>query len=170
LGTPVWSRYLYTLSLSILLVLLAAVPLTKRALAFRGRPEDLYRDLTGRLTDLLPPCGTGTKIAGSPALTPTERLLLLAGAVGVEEEPFREFARAYSESLYAPGASASHPLVARAHRRALRQLASLPRWRRALGSINPASLFSRARVRLTALQARTGKALRAEVKGFRRKG
>ncbi|MDQ5814080.1 MAG: hypothetical protein M3289_05095, partial [Actinomycetota bacterium] len=77
--------------------------------------------------------------------------------------------RAYSESLYAPGASASHPLVARAHRRALRQLASLPRWRRALGSINPASLFSRARVRLTALQARTGKALRAEVEGFRRK-
>ena len=169
LGTLVWSRYVYTLSPIILLVLLAAVPLTKRALAFRGRPEDLYRDLTGRLRDLLPPCGTGTKIAGSPALTPTERLLLLAGAVGVEEEPFREFARAYSESLYAPGASASHPLVARAHRKALRQLASLPRWRRALGSINPASLFSRARVRLTALQARTGKALRAEVEGFRRK-
>ena len=169
LGTPVWSRYVYTLSPSILLVLLAAVPLTKRALAFRGRPGDLFRDLTGRLRDLLPPCGTGTKITGSPALTPTERLLLLAGAVGVEEEPFREFARTYSESLYAPGASASHPLVARAHRRALRQLASLPRWRRALGSINPASLFSRARVRLTALQARTGKALRAEVEGFRRK-
>ena len=170
LGTLVWSRYVYTLSPIILLVLLAAVPLTKRALAFRGRPEDLYRDLTGRLRDLLPPCGTGTKIAGSPALTPTERLLLLAGAVGVEEEPFREFAQAYSESLYALGASASHPLVARAHRRALRQLASLPRWRRALGSINPASLFSRARVRLTALQARIGKALRAEVEGFRRKG
>jgi transglutaminase-like putative cysteine protease len=169
LGTPVWSRYVYILSPVLLLVLLAAVPLTKRALASRGRPEDLYRDLTGRLRDLLPPGGNGTKIADSPALTPTERLVLLAGAVGVEEGPFREFARAYSEALYAPGAGASHPLVARAYRGALRRLASLPRWRRALGSINPASLFSRARGRFAALQARTGKALRAKFEEFRRK-
>jgi hypothetical protein len=165
----VWSHYVYILSPILLLVLLAAVPLTKRALASRGRPEDLYRDLTARLRDLLPPGGTGTKITDSPALTPTERLLLLAGAVGVEEGPFREFARAYSEALYAPGASASHLFVARAYRGALRKLASLPRWRRALGSINPASLFSRARGRFAALRARTGKVVRAKVEGFRRK-
>src|ERR687890_2857485 len=34
LGTPVWSPYVYTLSPIIMLVLLVAVPLTKRALAF----------------------------------------------------------------------------------------------------------------------------------------
>jgi transglutaminase-like putative cysteine protease len=56
-------------------LLVAAVPLAKKALVLRGRPEDLYRDLTGRLRDMLPP-GRGV-IADSPALTPTERVLLL---------------------------------------------------------------------------------------------
>ena len=60
------------------------------------RPEDLYRDLTGRLRDVLPP--GRSVIADSPALTPTERILLLAGAAGVEEEPMEEFARAYSDT------------------------------------------------------------------------
>jgi transglutaminase-like putative cysteine protease len=166
---PVWPRYAYVLSPILLLVLLLAVPLTKRALASRGRSEDLYKDLTGRLRDLLPPGGAGTKVAGSPALTPTERLLLLAGAVGIDEGPFREFARAYSESLYAPDMSSSRPVLARAYRGALRELAGLPRWRRVLGAINPASLFSRVRWRLAALRARAGKALRAKVEGFRRK-
>ena len=165
---PDWPRYAHVLSPILLLVLLA-VPLTKRALASRGQPEDLYKDLTGRLRDLLPPGGAGAKVAGSPALTPTERLLLLAGAVGIDEGPFREFARAYSESLYAPDVSASRPVVARAYRGALRELAGLPRWRRALGAINPASLFFRLRRRLAALRARAGKALRTKVEGFRRK-
>jgi transglutaminase-like putative cysteine protease len=166
---PVWPRYAYVLSPILLLVLLLAVPLTKRALASRGRPEDLYKDLTGRLRDLLPPGGAGAKVAGSPALTPSERLLVLAGAVGIDERPFREFARAFSESLYASDVSASRPVVARAYRGALRELAGLPRWRRALRAINPASLFSRVRWRLAALRARAGKALRAKVEGFRRK-
>jgi transglutaminase-like putative cysteine protease len=164
---PVWLRYAYVLSP--ILLLLLAVPLTKRALASRGRPEDLYKDLTSRLRDLLPPGGAGAKVAGSPALTPTERLLLLAGFLGVDEGPFREFARAYSESLYAPDVSASRPVVARAYRGALRELASLPRWRRALGAINPASLFFRVRRHFAVLRTRTGKALRAKVEGFRRK-
>ena len=60
-------------------------PLSKRALLARGRPEDLYRDLTGRLRDVLPP--GRSIVADSPALTPTERILLLAGAAGVEEAP-----------------------------------------------------------------------------------
>ena len=166
---PAWSRYAYLLSPILLLILLAAVPLTKRALASRGRPEDLYRDLTSRLRDLLPPGGAVAKVADSPALTPTERLVLLAGATGIAEGPFRKFARAYSESLYAPNAGASFPLVARAYRVALREFASLPRWRRALGSINPASLFSRARGRLEVLRTWTAKALRAKVQRFRSK-
>ena len=166
---PVGYRYSYVLSPIPLLILLLAVPLTKRALASRERPEDLYKALTGRLRDLLPPGGAGTKVAGSPALTPTERLLLLARSVGVEEGPFREFARAYSEGLYAPGASATRPGMARAYRGALRELAGLPWWRRALGAINPASLFFRVRRCLAVLRMRLGKALRAKAEEFRRK-
>jgi transglutaminase-like putative cysteine protease len=169
---PVWPRYVYVLSpilLLLLLLLLLAVPLAKWALVSRGRPEAFYKDLTGRLRDLLPPGGAGAKVAGSPALTPTERLLLLAGFLGVDEGPFREFACAYSESLYAPDVSTTRPVVARAYRGALRELASLPRWRRALGAINPASLFFRVRRRFTVLRTRTRKALRAKVEGFRRK-
>jgi len=166
---PIWYQYSYVLSPIPLLILLLAVPLTKRALASRERPEDLYKALTGRLRDLLPPGGAGAKVAGSPALTPTERLLLLARSVGVEEGPFREFARAYSESLYAPDASATRPGTARAYRGALRELAGLPWWRRALGAINPASLFFRVRRCLAVLRTRLGKALCAKAEEFRRK-
>ena len=121
--------------------LVALIPLTKRLLAARSRPEELYRDLTGRLRDALPP--GRASLADSPALTPTERLTLLAGAVGVSTGPFREFARAYSESLYAQDPRAN---TARAHRKALREYHdSLPAWRRFLAALNPASLLLRAR-------------------------
>jgi transglutaminase-like putative cysteine protease len=147
---PAWPVYAVAAAL-----LLAAAPLAKRLLLARGRPEDLYRDLTGRLRDVLP-LGRGT-LADSPALTPTERIILLAGAAGVEEEPFAEFARAYSDHLY----SAHHnPDISRAHRGAVRAMGRLPLWRRLLGSLNPASLLFRARHSLAALRMRLAKALR----------
>ncbi|HVD44602.1 MAG TPA: transglutaminaseTgpA domain-containing protein, partial [Rubrobacter sp.] len=92
-GVPVWPLFVLAP-----LLLVASVPLSKRALLVRGRPEDLYRDLTGRLRDVLPP--GKSMVADSPALTPTERVLLLAGAAGVEETPMRRFALAYSDHLY----------------------------------------------------------------------
>jgi len=137
-------------------LLVAAVPLAKQALLARGRPEDLYRDLTGRLRDVLIP-GRGV-MADSPALTPTERVLLLAGAVGVEEGPMEGFARAYSEHLYsqrsAPDGSRH---VSSAYRRAIRAFGRLPLWRRALGAVNPASLLVRARRSAAAYKTRLGK-------------
>ena len=159
-STPI--SYAYVLPPALLLALLVAVPLTKRILAARGRPDDLYRDLTGRLRDILPLNGAGAAtITDSPALTPTERLLLLADLTGVEVGPFREFARAYSESLYAPDPRLN---VARAYRGALREYEKLPRWKRTLGALNPASLLLRARQALAVCRARLGKTLR------RRKG
>jgi transglutaminase-like putative cysteine protease len=139
-------------------LLVGAVPLSKKALALRGRPEDLYRDLTGRLRDTLPP-GKGI-IADSPALTPTERVLLLAGAVGLEEGPMREFARAYSEHLYSPRSAADGSRrVSSAYRPAIRAFGRLPLWRRVLGAINPASLLMRARRSRSAWKIRLAKAL-----------
>ena len=82
-NTPVWPLFVL-----VPLLLVAAVPLSKRALLARGRPEDLYRDLTGRLRDVLPP--DRSIVADSPALTPTERVLILAGATGVEEAPWHD--------------------------------------------------------------------------------
>ena len=144
-----WSYAPYGVAL---VLLFAAVPLTKRLLAARGGPEEHYRDLTGRLRDALPP--GRASLADSPALTPTERLLLLAGVVGVAVGPFREFARAYSESLYAqdPRADADH-----AYRKALREYGTLPLWRRALAAPNPASLLLRARQGVLAGKAWLGK-------------
>lgn len=136
-------------------LLLAAGPALKRALLARGRPEDLYRDLTGRLRDVLAP-GRGS-VADSPALTPTERLLLLAGAVGLDEQAFKQFGRAYSDHLYSPDPGSD---VAEAYREALREFGRLPGWRRLLGLFNPASLFYRAGRGLGALRGRVGKALR----------
>jgi transglutaminase-like putative cysteine protease len=148
-------------------LLVAAVPLAKKALVLRGRPEDLYRDLTGRLRDMLPP-GRGV-IADSPALTPTERVLLLAGAVGLEEGPMRGFARAYSEHLYSPRSAADGSRhVSSAYRQAVRAFGALPLWRRVLGAINPASLLMRARRGGSAWKIRLSKALRATLR--RRKG
>jgi hypothetical protein len=148
------------------LLLLITVPLVKGALVARGRPKDLYQDLTGRLRDVLPfTSGAGSKVAASPALTPTERLLLLAGAAGIEAGPFREFARSYSESLYAPDPSSN---AARAFREALLEYEKLPRWKRILGAANPASLLLRAQWRLAAHKGRFGKALRANIEALKR--
>ena len=144
--------------------LVAAVPVAKRALLARGRPEDLYRDLTGRLRDVLPPGRSA--IADSPALTPTERILLLAGAVGIEEGPMREFARAYSDHLYS--AHAESRLVSSAYRGAFRAYERLPLWRRVLGAANPLSLLARARRDASAWKRRFGKALRGVVSRARR--
>jgi transglutaminase-like putative cysteine protease len=146
-------------------ILIAAVPLAKKALLARGRPEDLYRDLTGRLRDVLPPGRDA--IADSPALTPTERIMLLAGAVGVEEGPMEEFARAYSDHLYSsrPKDGGSRH-VSSAYRRALRAYESLPRWRRVLGAANPASLLARARRGASVRRTQLVKTLR----GWFRKG
>ena len=135
-GLPLWPLYAL-----LPMLLVAAIPATKRVLASRGRPEDLYRDLTGRLRDL-----SGSAVADSPALTPNERMLLLAGAVGVDEAPFREFGRAYTDHLYS-GASrrSGRRQVSSAYRRSVRALEDLPRWRQVLGAINPASLMARAK-------------------------
>jgi hypothetical protein len=141
-------------------LLIAAVPLAKRALLARGRPEDLYRDLTGRLRDVLPPGRTA--IADSPALTPTERIMLLAGAVGIEERPMAEFARAYSDHLYSADPGSHH--VSSAYRRAVRAYEGLPRWRRALGAANPASLLVRAKRSASAWRVRLAKALRGKLR------
>lgn len=149
-------------------LLLAAVPLVKRALVARGRPEDLYRDLTGRLRDVLPPGRSA--IADSPALTPTERILLLAGAAGVEEEPMEEFARAYSSHLYsAPSPEGEARRVAAAHRRALGAYQQLPGWRRVLGAANPASVLARAQRTASASKTRFLKALRGRLRAISRR-
>jgi transglutaminase-like putative cysteine protease len=132
-GLPLWPLFGVAV-----LVLLAVPPVTKRALLARGHPEDLYRDLTGRLRDLLPP--GRSSLADAQSLTPTERVMLLAGAVGVEEERFREFARAYSDHLYSQRRGSG---TGRAYRRAIGALGELPRWRRVLGEINPSSLLAR---------------------------
>ena len=141
-------------------LLVVAVPLFKRALLLRGRPEDLYRDLTGRLRDLLPP--GKSIVADSPALTPTERVLLLAGAAGVEESPMREFALAYTDHLYSAGGGTDH--VSSAYHGAMRAYERLPRWRRALGAVNPSSLLIRWRRYVSLRRARLLKALRGRVR------
>jgi len=159
-GTTVWP-----LLLVLLVLLVAAVPLSKRVLLARGRPEDLYKDLTGRLRDVLPP--GKSIVADSPALTPTERVLLLAGAVGVEEGPMREFALAFSGHLYSAGGERGH--VSSAYRDALRAYERLPRWQRALGAMNPSSLLVRWRIYVSVLKARLGKALRGRLRRVFRK-
>ncbi len=154
-GIPAWPLFVLAPSL-----LVAAVPVSKRALLARGRPEDLYRDLTGRLRDVLPP--NRSIVADSPALTPTERILLLAGAAGVEETSMRRFALAYSDHLYSAGSESDH--VASAYRDALRAYDCLPRWRRALGAVNPSSLVARSRKYISAQKAQLGKVLRGRLR------
>ncbi|HEV2092016.1 MAG TPA: DUF3488 and transglutaminase-like domain-containing protein [Rubrobacter sp.] len=147
-------------------LLAAAVPVSKKALAARGRPEDLYGDLTGRLRDVLRP--NTAAVADSPALTPTERLLLLAGAAGVYEEPVRRFARAYSDHLYSAngGAEGLDP----SYRRALRAYGELPPWKRALAALNPGSLLARAGRAIASGRTRAGKALRGKARALLGKG
>ncbi|CAN5530957.1 DUF3488 and transglutaminase-like domain-containing protein [soil metagenome] len=135
-------------------ILLLVVPLVKRALLARRRPEDLYRDLSGRLRDVLEP-GRGS-IADSAALTPTERLILLSGAAGLDETPFEEFARAYSRHLYSPDPG---PEIGPVYRDAVQEWNRLPLWRRVLGGINPASLLARSKNGITMVGKRVRKAL-----------
>jgi len=150
-GVPVWPLFVF-----VLLLLVVAVPLSKRVLLVRGRPEDLYRDLTGRLRDVLPP--DRSIVADSPALTPTERIMILAGAAGVAEAPMRRFALAYSDHLYSADGKNDH--VASAYRDALGAYERLPRWRRTLGAVNPSSLLARSRRYVSARRAQFGKTLR----------
>lgn len=144
-------------------LLLLAVPVVKKLLRVRSRPEDFYKDLTGRLRDVLAP-GRGS-IADSPALTPTERLLLLAGAAGLDEAPFKRFARAYSDHLYSPHPS---PDLGPTHEAALQELESLPRWRLLLGAFNPSSLMVWSKDGLVLLGTRARKALIGAVQTVRR--
>ena len=159
-GAPVWPLLILLAAL-----LVVAVPLSKRVLLARGRPEDLYKDLTGRLRDVLPP--GKSVLADSPALTPTERVLLLAGAVGVEEAPMREFALAFSGHLYSAGGEREH--VSSAYRDALRAYERLPRWQRALGAVNPSSLLLRWRTYVSVRKTRLGKALRGRLRRLRKR-
>jgi transglutaminase-like putative cysteine protease len=159
-GIPGWPLFLLAPSL-----LVAAVPVSKRALLARGRPEDLYRDLTGKLRDVLPP--NRSIVADSPALTPIERVLLLAGAAGVVEDPMRRFALAYTDHLYSAGSERDH--VVSTYRDALRAFEGLPRWRRALGAVNPSSLLARSRKYVSARRARLGKMLRGRLRLASRK-
>jgi hypothetical protein len=147
-------------------LLAVAVPLSKRALAARGRPEDLYGDLAGRLRDVLRP--NTAAVADSPALTPTERLVLLSGAAGVDEEPVLWFARAYSDHLYSAGRDVEG--LAPSYRRALAAYERLPRWKRALAALNPGSLLARTGRGLAPRRARAGKALRGGVRALLRRG
>jgi transglutaminase-like putative cysteine protease len=146
-------------------LLVVAIPLSKRALAARGRPEDLYGDLTGRLRDVLRP--NTAAVADSPALTPTERLVLLAGAAGVDEEPVLRFARAYSDHLYS--ADRDGEGLASSYRRALGAYEKLPRWKRALAALNPGSLLARTGRGFASRRARAGKVLRGRVRALLRR-
>jgi transglutaminase-like putative cysteine protease len=159
-GIPVWPLFVL-----VPLLLVAAVPVSKRALLARGRPEDLYRDLTGRLRDVLPP--DRSMVADSPALTPTERVLILAGAAGVEETPMRRFALAYSDHLYSAGGERDY--LASAYRDALQAYERLPRWRRVLGAVNPSSLLARSSKYISARKTRLGKVLRGRLRRTSRK-
>ena len=158
---PVWPLYLLVPILAA-----AAVPLGKRAFLARGRPEDLYGDLIGRLRDVLPPGGAGASLADSASLTPTERLLLLAGAVGVEEEPFRDFARCYSSYLYSAAPEDNREACEKEHREAVREFEELPRWRRLLGVFNPASLVARVGRALAGAGGRASKSLRGKLRSM----
>jgi len=159
-GIPVWPLFVL-----VPLLLVVAVPVSKRALLARGRPEDLYRDLTGRLRDVLPP--DRSMVADSPALTPTERVLILAGAAGVEETPMRRFALAYSDHLYSAGGERDY--LASAYRDALQAYERLPRWRRVLGAVNPSSLLARSSKYISARKTRLGKVLRGRLRRTSRK-
>ena len=159
-GPPAWPIFVGLPAL-----LLALVPLSKMALAARGRPEDLYGDLTGRLRDVLRP--NTAAVADSPALTPTERLVLLAGAAGVEEEPVLRFARAYTDHLYS--ANRGGEGLSPSYRGALEAYGELPRWKRALAALNPGSLLARAGRGLASRRARAGKAVRGRARALLRR-
>jgi hypothetical protein len=92
-------------------------------------------------------------------------MILLAGAVGVEERPFREFGQAYTDHLYSGAkrrTGGRH--VSSAYRRSVRTLEDLPRWRRVIGAVNPASLLARAKRSVVGLTGR----MRKKLGGIRR--
>lgn len=143
--------------------LAGVVPLTKRALLARGRPEDQFRDLVGRLGDAS--FGRGAAISRSPSLTVNERLVLLAGACELDERPFRDFGSEYSNHLYGPVEGASSRGMSRSYRRALREFGTLPVWRRVLGAFNPASLSGRLGRKVGTGRKLAGKKLRSPFGG-----
>ena len=77
----------------------------------------------------------------------------------------REFALAYSDHLYSAEGGARD--VSSAYRRALRAYERLPRWRRVLGSANPASLLARAKRGASAWRMRLAKGLRGTLRRYR---
>jgi hypothetical protein len=70
----------------------------------------------------------------------------------------RRFALAYQDHLYSADGGKDH--VVSAYRDAMQAYERLPRWRRALGAVNPASLAARARKYVSGQRARLGKMLR----------
>lgn len=118
---------------------LFTVPLLKAAMLRRGRPEDYYRDIVGRLEDSTP-----GRSSGKVSETPSERLCALAREAGLAEEPFSRLARAYSEHLYSPRpASGAAKDLSCVHAETLAAYRGLSRRRRALAAVNPASLARR---------------------------
>lgn len=134
-GFPAWP-----VALICVVGLVALVPITKRMLLSRARPEDYYRDVAGKLTDSLTPGIAATQ--NSPALTVEERLMLLAGASGLDPAPFEDLAARYSAHLYSPDHEGRREL-SRAYHRAMREYRRLSVWRRAISAVNPTSLFAR---------------------------
>jgi hypothetical protein len=94
-------------------------------------------------------------------------VLLLAGAAGVDEAPMRRFALAYSDHLYSAGGGRDH--VSTVYQSALQAYERLPRWRRALGAVNPSSLLARSNKYMSARRARLGKVLRGRLRRNLRK-
>ncbi len=80
-----------------------------------------------------------------------------------------EFARAYSDHLYAAPREGGSRHVWRAYRGAMRAYERLPRWRRALGAVNPASLLAWARRGASAQKIQLAKTLRGRLRTLRRR-
>ena len=85
----------------------------------------------------------------------------------MEEAPMTRFALAYSDHLYSAGGERDQ--VASAYRYALQAYERLPRWRRALGAVNPSSLLARSRKYISARRARLDKVLRGRLRWTLRK-
>ncbi|QIN80985.1 hypothetical protein GBA65_21240 (plasmid) [Rubrobacter marinus] len=143
------------------------MPILKRALAARNTPEALYRDLASRLRDATLPTTPGWYGGDERALTPTERLVGAAKALGLRTEPFGEFARVYSERLYS---TRSGTEIVRPYEDALREFRRLPRWRRFLGAINPTSVLLPLKRKLARRASRAHPTTPPEVARRRRSG
>ncbi|MGI8650065.1 MAG: transglutaminaseTgpA domain-containing protein [Rubrobacter sp.] len=155
---PVWPLLAFGMA-----AVIGVVPLTKLMLFSRGRAEDYYRDVVGRLTDSLPPGAT----VDLTSLTVEERLTLLAGASGLDPEPFEGLATTYSAHLYAPGTEGNKE-ISRAYRRAMAEYRELPAWKRMLAALNPTSLLSRGGRRGRRILGGVAKAVRIRIERLRR--